>query len=83
MFSKNTHTGQPLQSERVVSNSLSYLQKGFKVSCVGTKDGAPAIEWWRHGVAVKGEPSIVTTVQLFTTIAERDASYYSAINSDH
>jgi hypothetical protein len=28
-------------------------------------NGKPAIEWWRHGVAAKGEPSVVTEVREY------------------
>lgn len=52
-----------------------------KVSAVGSKDGKPAIEYWRHGVAAKGEPSVVTRVQVFPDVATRDASLFHAANA--
>ena len=48
----------------------------------GTKDGKPAITWWRHGQAAKGEPSIVTEVCTYATEVERvDAASPSARDS--
>jgi hypothetical protein len=33
----------------------------------GPTTGKPAIEWWRYGSAVKGEPSVVTEVREYAT----------------
>ncbi len=37
---------------------------------LGTKNGNPAVVWWRHGVAAKGEPSRVTEVREYATEGE-------------
>lgn len=47
-----------------------------RVAAIGTKDGKPAIEFWRHGEAAKGEPSIVTRVQTFPDVASRDQALF-------
>jgi hypothetical protein len=39
--------------------------------------GLPAIEWWRHGVAAAGEPSVVSTVQEYPTERARDEAVLS------
>ena len=50
----------------------------MKVGRIGRgPTGLPAIEWWRHGVAVAGEPSVVTTVQEFSSEQARDAAVLS------
>lgn len=48
----------------------------WKVSAVGIKDGLPAIEYWRHGVAANGEANIVTRVQTFVDTKTRDAALF-------
>lgn len=39
--------------------------------------GLPAIEWWRHGVAAAGEPSVVSTVQEYPTEHDRDEAVFA------
>lgn len=33
--------------------------------------GKPAVAWWRHGVAAKGEPPTVTQIRIYANDAER------------
>jgi hypothetical protein len=49
--------------------------KAKKVCGFGEKDGLPAIQYWRYGIAAKGEPRIVLSLQTFPTIALRDACF--------
>ena len=44
--------------------------------------GLPAIQWWRHGAAAAGEPSIVTTLQEYPSEQARDAAVL-AHNEEH
>lgn len=48
---------------------------GYKPGEWGTKDGLPAMVWWRYGVAHRGEPQIVSVVQTYPTEADRFAAY--------
>lgn len=40
--------------------------------------GKPAIEWWRYGVAAKGEPSVVTEVREYPDEQARFDAHESA-----
>jgi hypothetical protein len=54
-------------------------QNGQKMRPCGlaTKDGQPAIQWWCHGNAAKGEPSTVYEVTVYPTEKDRDAAFFS------
>ena len=42
--------------------------KLFRPLRLGTgPTGKPAVEWWRHGFAIDGEPFIVTEVREYET----------------
>lgn len=43
---------------------------------VGTKNGQPAITWWRHGVAAAGEARIHTEVHVYPSEQARDAALF-------
>ena len=47
-------------------------------SQIGTKNGKPAIAWWRHGVAAAGEPRVVTEVRTYPDVATRDQVFLDA-----
>lgn len=44
---------------------------GYRPGEWGSRDGQPAIVWWRHGVAAKGESAMVTHVQTYDSNDER------------
>lgn len=43
------------------------------------RNGLPAIQWWRNGVAAAGERSIVTAVTEYPDIEARDRAYFEAV----
>lgn len=45
----------------------------MKLGSFGTRNGVPAIQWWRYGEAAKGEPPVVTVVTEYPDTASRDA----------
>jgi len=45
--------------------------------------GKPAIEWWRHGVASAGEPSVVTEVREYPSEAARQAALFAPEPAEH
>jgi len=53
-------------------------QNGQKMRpcALSTKDGQPAIQWWRHGIAAEGEPSTVYEVTVYPTEKDRDAAFF-------
>lgn len=78
---KELYAGLPDKPEWITQADIERYEKAMnspspteKVSAIGTKDGKPAIEYWRHGEAAKGEPSVVTRVQTFEDVAARDAA---------
>lgn len=44
--------------------------------------GKPAIEWWRHGVAAAGEPSVVTVVREYESDAARQGALFAPEPAD-
>lgn len=44
---------------------------GYRPGEWGSRDGQPAIVWWRHGEAAKGESAMVTHVKMYSSDAER------------
>jgi hypothetical protein len=62
------HDDTDLKRERKMKESM-------KPGSWGSKGGKPAITWWRHGQAAKGEAPIVTEVRKYATEAERFDAY--------
>lgn len=50
----------------------------MKPGAWGTKEGKPAIVWFRPGVAARGEPSTVQEVRTYTNDAARFDAYKCA-----
>lgn len=64
--------------ETAVNQQKNSNEKRMKPGEWGSKDGKPAIVWWRYGEAVKGEPSVVTEARTYETEADRYAAYVAA-----
>lgn len=58
------------------------MTQSMKPGELGTRDGKPAIVWWRYGVAARGEPSTVQEVRTYSSEAERYQAFQSAREDD-
>lgn len=45
----------------------------------GSREGLPAMQWWRRGVAARGEPAVVFAVTTYETEAARSRAYLAAV----